>query len=82
MSNSVNYSFGFSDPASNWMVSMIQLHDNIIFYLIIVFILVGWLLTSALMNKNHLRYLAHGNLIEVIWTCIPAAILWAIGLPS
>lgn len=79
---SSNYSFRFSDPASNWMISMVQLHDNIIFYLIVIFVLVGWLLTTALINQNHLKYLSHGNLIEVIWTCIPAGILWAIGLPS
>ena len=30
----------------------------------------------------HLKYLSHGNLIEVIWTISPAMILWLIGLPS
>ena len=30
------WSTGFQDPASEWMYGIIELHDNIIFYLIIV----------------------------------------------
>ncbi len=73
---------GFQDPASDWMYAIIDLHDRIIFYLIILLAIVLWVLASALLNTNHLAYLHHGNLIELIWTLTPAAILWAIGLPS
>jgi hypothetical protein len=31
----VNFSLGFQDPASPWMLAIIDLHDRIIFYLII-----------------------------------------------
>lgn len=28
--------YGFQDPASNWMMGIIDLHDNILFYLIVI----------------------------------------------
>jgi len=76
------YATGFQDPASNWMIGIIDLHDNIMFYLIVIWTLVCWILISSLFNNDHLKYLSHGNLIEVIWTITPAIILWMIGLPS
>ncbi len=51
------------------------------FYLIVIFIVVSWFLISGLTNKNYVN-IAHGNLIELIWTLTPAGILWGIGLPS
>ncbi len=77
-----SYAMGFQDPCSNNMVAMIDLYDNIMFYLIIILTLVTWLLISCFNTKDHLKYLSHGNLIEVIWTITPAIILWLIGLPS
>lgn len=72
----------FQDPASTWMYAIIDLHDRIIYYLIIQLVIVVWIQVSALFNKNHLPYLHHGNFIEQVWTQTPAAIQWAIGLPS
>jgi heme/copper-type cytochrome/quinol oxidase subunit 2 len=40
-----------------------------------------WFLVSASLNTNTMHFY-HGNLIELIWTLTPTAILWAIGLPS
>lgn len=73
---------GFQDPASDWMYAIIDLHDRIVFYLIILCFVVLWGFISAFTNKDHLAYLHHGNLIELIWTLTPAGIQWAIGLPS
>jgi len=78
----INYSFSFQDPASDWLLGIINLHDNIIFYLIIILTVVLWFLVSAILNPDHLFNLHHGNLIELIWTITPALILWKIGLPS
>lgn len=66
------------------MYSIIELHDNIVFYLIILCVLVFWTLFSSLTGDYgfSLKSISHGNLIEVIWTIIPAIILWLIGLPS
>ena len=77
-----NFSYGFQDPATQWMLGIIDLHDSIVFYLIIILTVVVWLLISALNSVDHLSNLYHGNTIEVIWTITPAMILWVIGLPS
>lgn len=78
-----NWSWGFQDPASPWMYAIIDLHDRIMFYLIILLIVVVWFLVSATLTPaaNSMNF-HHGNLIELIWTLTPAGILWAIGLPS
>jgi heme/copper-type cytochrome/quinol oxidase subunit 2 len=75
------WAFYFQDPASPWMYAIIDLHDRIMFYLIILLIVVVWFLVSATLNTNPMNF-HHGNLIELIWTLTPAGILWAIGLPS
>lgn len=72
----------FQDPASDWMHAIIDLHDRILFYLIVIQSVVVWYLISSILNTNHLPYLHHGNQIEQIWTQTPAGIQWAIGLPS
>lgn len=73
---------GFQDPASDWMYAIIDLHDRIIFYQIIIQSVVLWIQISAIINKDHIAYLDHNNMIEQIWTQTPAGIQWAIGLPS
>lgn len=78
----VNFSFGFQDPASQWMLGIIGLHDFIIFYLIILLVVVLWGFISVIKNDEYLGLIAHGNLIELIWTIAPTLILWMIGIPS
>jgi cytochrome c oxidase subunit 2 len=78
----LNWSYGFQDPANELMYSLIELHDNIIFYLIIIATVVFWVFISSLTQKDHLKFLQHGDIIELIWTITPALILWAIGIPS
>jgi cytochrome c oxidase subunit 2 len=78
----IDYSYSFQDPASDWLLGIINLHDNIMFYLIIILTVVLWFLISAIYNPDHLANLHHGDTIEFIWTISPAFILWMIGLPS
>lgn len=61
------------------MFAIIELHDRIIFYLVILLVVVVWFLFSGLFNKDHMSNLHHGNLMELFWTLSPAGILWAIG---
>ena len=63
------------------MEGLVELHDNIMFYLVIILFAVGWIMLSIVrnyVNKNspisH-KYLNHGTLIELIWTITPALIL-------
>lgn len=57
-------------------------HDHTILILTIITILVGYLIRLLFFNKFTNRFLLHGQLIEVIWTILPAIILIFIALPS
>ena len=78
----------FQDSATPQMEGLIELHDNIMYYLVIILFSVGWILLSIIRNYvsskspiSH-KYLNHGTLIELIWTITPAIILILIAFPS
>jgi len=78
----------FQDSATPQMEGLIELHDNIMYYLVIILFSVGWILFSIVKNYvnnkspiSH-KYLNHGTLIELIWTITPALILILIAFPS
>nr|QLA74159.1 cytochrome c oxidase subunit 2 [Leptomias sp. DX-2020] len=70
------------DSASPTMEQLIFFHDHTLLILIIITILVGQMLFSMLFNKFIHRYLLEGQLIEMVWTILPAVILVMIALPS
>nr|WCZ71282.1 cytochrome c oxidase subunit II [Hylobitelus xiaoi] len=70
------------DSASPLMEQLMFFHDHTMTILIIITILVGQMLISMLFNKYTHRYLLEGQLIEMIWTILPAFILILIALPS
>jgi ubiquinol-cytochrome c reductase cytochrome b subunit len=78
----------FQDTASPQMEGLVELHDNIMFYLVIILFGVGWIMVSIVRNysttNNPLsyKYLNHGTFIELIWTITPALILILIAFPS
>nr|QXQ00344.1 cytochrome c oxidase subunit 2 [Tuber microsphaerosporum] len=78
----------FQDSAAPQMEGLVELHDNIMFYLIIILFGVGWVLVSVITNYNSVKspishkYLNHGTLIELVWTITPALILILIAFPS
>jgi ubiquinol-cytochrome c reductase cytochrome b subunit len=78
----------FQDSAAPQMEGIVELHDNIMFYLVIILFSVGWILISIIRKYtitespiSH-KYLNHGTLIELIWTITPALILILIAFPS
>jgi len=78
----------FQDSASPQMEGLVELHDNIMFYLVVILFSVSWVLFSIILNYNSKKspishkYLNHGTLIELIWTITPALILILIAFPS
>lgn len=78
----------FQDSGTKIMEGMVNLHNWILFYLIIISIFVSWFLIVTIndfnSHKNPISYkkLKDGTLIEVIWTITPALILITIALPS
>lgn len=79
---------GFQDGATTSFYGIVDLYDNIIFYLIIVIIGVTWIQTSVILSsygqtdKLVYKYNNHGTILEIIWTITPALILIAIAFPS
>lgn len=78
----------FQDSGTKIMEGIVNLHNWILFYLIIISIFVLWFLIVTInefhSHKNPISYrkLKDGTLIEVIWTITPALILITIALPS
>lgn len=68
--------------ASPLIEQIIFFHDHTLIILIIITILVGYLIIRLLFNKYINRYLLEGQIIEIIWTILPAITLIFIALPS
>jgi cytochrome c oxidase subunit 1 len=78
----------FQDSASPQMEALVELHDDIMYYLVAILLSVGWIQGAIIRNFQSSRspisnkYLNHGTLIELIWTITPALILVLIAFPS
>nr|YP_010426662.1 cytochrome c oxidase subunit II [Parnassius glacialis]USN89411.1 cytochrome c oxidase subunit 2 [Parnassius glacialis] len=68
--------------ASPLMEQIIFFHDHTLIILIMITILVGYLMLILFFNKFINRFLLEGQMIELIWTIIPAITLIFIALPS
>lgn len=82
------WQLGFQDSAAPAFTGIVDLHNIIFFYLIVICVGVFWVLGSVIYYFNtknspivH-KYLNHGTLIELIWTITPALILTVIAFPS
>lgn len=78
------WAIGFQDVGSPTFYGLLELHDHILFYLVIVLVLVSWFLLRGMFMNNKIVYAHHfhGHLIEFLWTLAPAIILGAIAIPS
>lgn len=78
----------FQDGASPSFEGIVELHDQIMFYLVVILFGVAWIMGSAMktFSSKHTKivhkYSNHGTLIELIWTISPALVLVAIAFPS
>nr|QUB01603.1 cytochrome c oxidase subunit 2 [Pheropsophus occipitalis] len=70
------------DSASPLMEQLMFFHDHTLMILTMITILVGYLMFTLFFNKYINRYLLEGQMIEVIWTILPAITLVFIALPS
>nr|YP_009774839.1 cytochrome c oxidase subunit II [Lepisma saccharinum]QJA14862.1 cytochrome c oxidase subunit II [Lepisma saccharinum] len=73
---------GLQDAATPIMQQMTFFHDHTMLIIVMITVLVGYLLTSLLFNTYTNRYLLEGQLLETIWTILPAIMLVFIALPS
>nr|ASN66017.1 cytochrome c oxidase subunit 2 [Cicindela campestris] len=74
--------FNLQDGVSPLMEQLSFFHDHTLMILTMITILVGYLMSSLFFNKYINRYLLEGQLIEIIWTILPAVTLVFIALPS
>ena len=71
------------------MEKLVDLHNDIMFFLIVIVSFVAWMLLQIMENfsvvhgPDSLRVsFSHHTLLEKVWTYIPAAILLSIAVPS
>ena len=82
------WQIGFQDSAAPGFTGIVELHNTIFFYLVVISVGVFWVLGSIIYYYNSTKspivhkYLNHGTLIELIWTITPALVLIAIAFPS
>jgi len=80
------WQLAFQDSATPIHEGIVELHDAIMYYLVIICVLVFWMLFSVLSsfgpNRIPNTHSTHGTVIELVWTIVPALVLLAIALPS
>jgi cytochrome c oxidase subunit 1 len=78
----------FQTPATEIMEKIVDLHHDLMFFIIVIVVFVSWMLGRLLYfyrveNTETPRVaFAHHTLLEKIWTYIPAGILILIAAPS
>lgn len=80
------YNLNIQDQGSPIGIGMIDFHNTLMYYLIIIFSIVAYILYIRIVSRrgsiSSIRYLNHSTIIEFIWTIIPALILILIAIPS
>lgn len=82
------WQLSFQDSAAPSFTGVVELHNTVFFFLVIISVAVFWVLGSIIYyyksNNSPIvyKYLNHGTLIELIWTITPALVLIAIAFPS
>nr|WMQ72231.1 cytochrome oxidase subunit II [Okanagana bella] len=80
MSNWSN--MNLQDAMSPLMEQLIFFHDHTLVILIVITVVVGYMMSTLFLNNMIDRLLLEGQLIEFIWTLLPAMTLIFIALPS
>lgn len=81
------WQIGFQDPATPIMEGIINFHNHIMLFLVGIGVFVFWLLSRCLILYNNERNkvidnFTHSTILEVVWTIVPAIILFFISIPS
>nr|ALO76270.1 cytochrome c oxidase subunit 2 [Leucocelis sp. LEU01] len=70
------------DSASPLMEQLSFFHNHTLLILLMITVLVGYLMSTLFSNVYNYRFLLEGQMIEIIWTILPAVTLIFIALPS
>nr|ABB01985.1 cytochrome oxidase subunit II [Maoricicada mangu celer] len=78
-----NWSYmNMQDAVSPLMEQLMFFHDHVLVILIMITIIVAYMMLMLMLNNIINRLLLEGQLIEFIWTLLPAMTLIFIALPS
>nr|YP_010363540.1 cytochrome c oxidase subunit II [Atkinsoniella warpa]UNZ12641.1 cytochrome c oxidase subunit II [Atkinsoniella warpa] len=72
----------FQDAVSPIMEQLIMFHDHTMMIIMMITVIVSYMMTTLFINKFINRLLLEGQMIELIWTIMPAFLLIFIALPS
>nr|AWV84409.1 cytochrome oxidase subunit II [Tettigades major] len=70
------------DASSPLMEQLIFFHDHTLVILVVITVIVGYMMSTLIFNNSINRLLLEGQLVELIWTLLPALTLIFIALPS
>nr|WCH54213.1 cytochrome c oxidase subunit II [Osphya sp. n.] len=70
------------DSSSPLMEQLTFFHDHTLLILVVITILISHIMIGMFFNKFTHRFLLEGQMIEIIWTILPAIMLIFIALPS
>lgn len=81
----------FQNPAAEMFNSMIELHNDVMFILMWLTLFIFWFINILCMVYSEINFekfwgwtskINHNNVLEILWTSIPIAILVSIAIPS
>nr|UFQ89302.1 cytochrome c oxidase subunit II [Eopsetta jordani] len=73
---------GFQDAASPLMEELLKFHDHALMVVILISVLVLYIIITMVTTTLTDKLILDSQLIEIIWTILPAVVLAAIALPS
>jgi cytochrome c oxidase subunit 1 len=80
-----NWQIGFQDPATPIMEGIINFHNDLMYFLILIIIFIIYFLGRIIFifqHNNKIVSITHNTLLEIVWTTIPTIILFIIITPS
>lgn len=83
--NSERWNILFQDEATPIAAGIIDFHNKVMYYLIIILTLVIYMIIARIKSNrsiNWIRRRNHSTIIEIIWTIVPGIILVIIAIPS
>jgi len=81
------WAMNFQDPATPIMEGIIEFHNHLMFFIILIGIFTTWVLGRCLVFYNEdtnkvSEMFTHSTYLEIVWTVVPALILLVIAIPS
>nr|YP_010503099.1 cytochrome c oxidase subunit II [Pristella maxillaris]QYF07781.1 cytochrome c oxidase subunit II [Pristella maxillaris]UXD78982.1 cytochrome c oxidase subunit II [Pristella maxillaris] len=73
---------GFQDAASPVMEELLHFHDHALMIVFLISTLVLYIIVAMVSTKLTNKYILDSQEIEIVWTILPAVILFLIAFPS